>query len=310
MAQVPQRTMGPGQDSRGTIGMPNSRIRQHDFTKITGIGARIDAKLKQAGILTFAQLGRTSVEKLAAVSGYSIEQIEQKDWTGQAKALAPAPAPTASSDEDLRPPDRHNFSVELQLDATSGAVLSSDIRHVRSGDRDSWRGWDGDRLVSFIEVRAGPETRPTTDTTAGEDLPGPVAGPEKDRVPREPSLVGFAQVRADRLLFPGSGPPIASLRLNRLEAYAISASTLDVEVYGQRPPFSKGRLLGRARTRLRREQAITLDVDLLDPASETPLKVFAVLTFLDGTDVDKPPVWVELDDAELTLQSRLSRHQT
>lgn len=289
--------------------MPNSRIRQDDFTKITGIGPRIDAKLKQAGIPTFAQLGRTSVEKLAAISGYSTEQIEQKDWTGQAKALAPAPAPTASSDQGLRPPDRHNFSVELQLDATSRAVLSSDIRHVQSGDRDSWRGWDGDRLVSFIEVRAGPEPRPTTDTTAGEDLPGPVAGPEKDRVPQEPWPVGVAQIRADGLLFPGSGPTIASLSLDRPEAYAISATTLDVEVYGQRPPFSKSRLLGRARTRLRREQTITLDVDLLDPASESQLEVFAVLTFLDGTDVGKPLVWVELEDAELTLQSRLSRHQ-
>lgn len=289
--------------------MPDSRTRQDDFTKITGIGSRIDAKLKQAGIRTFAQLGRTSVEKLAAISGYSTEQIEQKDWVGQAEALTPAP--TAGSNEDLRPPDRHNFSVELQLDATSRAVLSSDIRHVQSGDRDSWRGWDGDRLVSFIEVRAGPETRPTTDTTAGEDLPGPVAGPEKDRVSQEPSPVGFAQIRADGLLFPGSGPTIASLSLDayRLEAYAITATTLDVEVYGQRPPFSKSRLLGRARTPLRREQAIMLDVDLLDPASESQLEVFAVLTFLDGTDVGKPPVWVELADAELTLQSRLFRHQ-
>jgi hypothetical protein len=47
----------------------------------------------------------------------------------------------------------------------------------------------------------------------------------------------------------------------------------------------------------------------LPPASESQLEVFAVLTFLDGTDIGKPPVWVELADAELTLQSRLSRHQ-
>jgi hypothetical protein len=289
--------------------MPRSRIRQVDFTKITGIGPRNDAKLRQAGIRTFAQLGRTSVEKLAAITGYSTEQVEQKEWIDQAKALAPTLAPAASADEDLRPPDRHNFSVELQLDANTRAVLSTDIRHVQSGDRDSWRGWDGDRLVSFIEVRAGPETRHTTDTSAGEDVPGPVAGPEKDRVTQEPSPVGFAQIRADRLLFPCSGPSIASLSLDRLEAYAVSASILEVEVYGQRPPFSKTRLLGRARTPLRSERAITLDIDLLDPASESLLEVFAVLTFLDGTNVGKPPMWVELADAELTLQSQLSRQQ-
>jgi hypothetical protein len=283
--------------------MPRQGTRHDDLTRITGIGPRIEAKLKQAGIRTFAQLGRTSVEKLAAISGYSTERIEQKDWVGQAKALAPAPQ-SATSDEDLRPPGRHNFTVELQHDAPRGAVLSSNIHHVQSGDRDSWRGWDGDRLVSFIEVRARPETPPATDTTAGQDLAAPAPEPKKERVPQGPSLMAFAQIRADRLLFPGSGPTIATLRLDasQLEAHDISATALDVEVYGQRPPFSKSRLLGRARTPLRREHAITLDVDLLDPASESQLEVFAVLTFLDGTDVSKRPVVIELPDAELTLR--------
>jgi hypothetical protein len=291
--------------------MPHPGTRQDDLTRITGIGTRIEAKLKRAGVRTFAQLGQTSVEKLAAISGYSAEQIEQKDWIGQARSLAPAPPPDATSEEDLRPPDRHNFTVELQLDAPSGAVLSSNIHHVQSGDRDSWRGWDGDRLASFIEVRAGPESRPATDSTAGQHQAEPVAGPEEDRVPHGPSPVGFAQIRADRLLFPGSGPTIATLRLDasQLEAHDIWASALEVEVYGQRPPFSKSRLLGRARTPLRGEPAVGLDIDLLDPASESQLEVFAVLTFLDGTEVGNPPVWVELAGAELTLQSRLARNQ-
>jgi hypothetical protein len=291
--------------------MPHPRTRHDDLTKITGIGARIEAKLKQAGIRTFAQLGQTSVEKLAAIAGYSNEQIEQKDWVGQATALARAPAPSAPSDEDLRPPGRHNFTVELQLDAPSGAVLSSNIRHVQSGDRDSWRGWDRDRLVSFVEVRAGPETRAATDTTAGSQLSERPPGPEKDRAPEGPSLTAFAQIRADRLLFPGSGPTMATLRLDasQLEAHDISATAVDVEVYGQRPPFSKSRLLGRARTPLRRRHAITLDVELLDPASESQLEVFAVLTFLDGTDVSKRPILIELPDAALTLQTRLLRQE-
>jgi hypothetical protein len=67
--------------------------------------------------------------------------------------------------------------------------------------------------------------------------------------------------------------------------------------------------LGRGRTSLRGEPAVALDVDLLDPAAESLLEVFAVLTFLDGTDASKPPVSVELADAELTLRSRRSRHQ-
>lgn len=286
--------------------MPNPGTHQDDLTRITGIGARIDAKLKQAGIGTFAQLEQTSVEKLAAISGYSTQQIERKDWISQAKALAPAPPPGATSDEDLRPPGRHNFTVEVLLDAPSGAVLSSQIHHVQSGDRGSWRGWDGDRLASFIEERVGREARRTT--AAGEDLPGPVAAPEKVRGPRGPSPVGFAQIRADRLLFPGSGPTIASLRLNvsQLEAHGISATAVDVEVYGQRPPFGKSRLLGRARAALRGEPAVASDVDLNDPASESQLEVFAILTFVDGTGA--APVWVDLADAELTLHSRLSRH--
>jgi hypothetical protein len=290
--------------------LPDSRIRQDDFTRIRGIGARIDAKLKQAGIRTFAQLGRTSREKLAAISGYSTEQIEQKDWIGQAQALESAPPQVAPSDEDLRPPGRHNFTVELQLDASNRAVLSSNIHHVQSGDRDSWRGWDGDRLVSFVELRAGPLTRAATETTAGNQLPEPAAEAEKDRVPEGPSLTAFAQIRADRLLFPGS-PTIATLRFDasQLKAHDIAASALDVEVYGQRPPFSKSRLLGRGRTSLRGGPAVRLDVDLLDPAADSQLEVFAVLTFLEGTDFGKPSVWVELVEAELTLQSRQSGHQ-
>ena len=290
--------------------MPHARGRQDDLTRIRGIGERVEAKLKQAGVRTFAQLGRTSVQKLAAISGYSSEQIERKDWIGQAQALAPAPPPRATSDEDLRPPDRQNFTVELQLDSPSGAVLSSNIHHVQSGDRESWRGWDSDRLASFIEVRAGSESQPATHSTAGQHQAEPVAGPEKHRVPQGPSPVGFAQIRADRLLFPGSGPMIATLRLDasQLEAHDISASALEVEVYGQRPPFSKSRLLGRARTPIRGESAVDLDVDLLDPASESQLEVFAVLTFFDLTGVGKPPAWVEVA-AELTLKSRLTRQQ-
>jgi hypothetical protein len=201
--------------------------------------------------------------------------------------------------------------MELQLDAPRGAVLSSNIHHVQSGDRDSWRGWDGERLVSFVEVRARPERRPATDTTAGHRLPEPAPEPKKERVPQGPSLVGFTQIHADRLLFPGSGPTTATLRLDasQLEAHHISATALDVEVYGQRPPFSKSRLLGRARTSLRGEPAVRLDIDLLDPASESQLEVFALLTFLDGTDVSKRPVSIELPDAELTLQTRLSRQE-
>jgi hypothetical protein len=301
--------MGPQPRLAGTIGLQDSRNRQDDFTSITGIGPRIDAKLKQAGIRTFAQLGQTSVEKLAAISRYSTEQIEQKDWIGQAQALGPAPPPVATSDADLRPPGRHNFTLELQLDAPNRTVLSSNIHHVQSGDRDSWRGWDGDRLVSFIEVRAGTLTRAASDTTDREHLPGHVVAPGKGRVPEEPSLTAFAQIRADRLLFPGSGPAIATLRFDtsQFEPHDISASGLNVEVYGQRPPFSKSRLLGRGRILLRGEHAVSLDVDLLDPASETQLEVFAVLTFFDGTDAGKVPVWVELADAELTLQSRRFR---
>ena len=299
--------MAPQPRLAGTIDLPDSRIRQDDFTRITGIGPRIDAKLKHAGIRTFTQLGRTSGEKLAAISGYSTEQIDQKDWIGQAQALGPAPPPVATSDEDLRPPGRHNFTVELQLDAPNRTILSSSIHHVQSGDRDSWRGWDGGRLVSFIEVRAGTLTPAATDTTAGENLRGQVVGSAKDRVPEGPSLAAFAQIRADRLLFPGSGPTIAILRFDpsQLEPHGISASALNVEVYGQRPPFSKSYLLGRGRTPLRGEPHVRLDVDLRDPASETQLEVFAVLTFLDGPDAGKRPVRVELADAELTLESRL-----
>lgn len=286
--------------------MPHPRTRQDDLAQITGIGARIEAKLKQAGIRTFAQLGRMSVEKLAAISGYSTDRIRQNDWVGQAKALAPTPQ-GATSDEDLRPPDRHNFTLELQLDAPRGAVLSSNIHHVQSGDRDSWRGWDGERLVSFVEVRAWPDRRPASDTTAVHQLPETAPESKKERVPQGPSPLAFTQIRADRLLFPGSGPTVATVTLDvsELSAHDISPTVMTAEVYGQRPPFSKSRLLGRGRTRLRGENQITLDIDLLDPVADSQLELFAVLTFLDGADV-KSTIPVVLVDARLTFRSLVS----
>jgi hypothetical protein len=291
------------------IVMPAQRKSHDDLTRITGIGAQLHAKLTRAGIRTFTQLGQASVEKLAAASGLSTKRIEDMDWLGQARALAPGQHPPTASEEDLRPPDRHNFTVELQLDATSGAVLSTKVHHVQSGDEDSWRGWSGDRVVSFIEPQAGMTSPIAEETMASHHPPVRAAEPEDRR--HQPSVVAFTQVRATRLWSPGSGSTIATLTLDltELETYLISPTALIVEVYGQRPPFSKTRLLGRVRAALQAQRAVSLDIDLLDPASESLLELFAVLTFLDGSDGVDGPVSFELARAKLTLKSSAAEHQ-
>ena len=185
-------------------------------------------------------------------------------------------------------------------------MVSSTVRHVQSGTTEGWKGWDEERLLSFIKQRGEIDTG-LPESEPGDPLPEePLESGTRDG-PQPVLPVAFTQIRADRLLFPGSGPTVATVTLDvsELSAHDISPTVMTAEVYGQRPPFSKSRLLGRGRTRLRGENQITLDIDLLDPVADSQLELFAVLTFLDGADV-KSTIPVVLVDARLTFRSLVS----
>jgi hypothetical protein len=298
---------------------PRPRSHEDDLTEVKGIGPRTAAKLEQAGIRTYDELADATPDQLAAIAGVSRERVDENDWVGQARALANPPV--VGSVDDARPPGRHNFTVELRLDPTDDTVLTTTIHHVRPRHQgsepdphESWPGWDGDRLLSFIQSRAMAETTPADELAAGRresvvenTMEAPRALARKEVYPPEDSICGgYSEIHAAQLLLPGSGPTLAILRLGvtHPEAEGLSATGVYVEVYGQRPPAGRSYLLGRASATLGGEPPVIVEVELADPASDHPLEVFAVVTFVRGDDLFAGPTGDKLANAELILRTR------
>jgi hypothetical protein len=282
-----------------------ARRNPGELRLIEGIGVQTESKLKQGGIDSVGKLARSSVEKLSQVSGCSVAKIQKEDWIGQARALSARRRTQSTPSAALGPPTRHNFTVELQLEARDRAVVSSTVRHVQSGAMESWKGWDETRLLSFIKQHGGLDAELPMNVTDDDRLP--VEPLESDQRGRPPLVrpVAFAQIHADRLLFPGSEPTVATVTLeaSELEAQLISPAEMAAEVYAQRPPFGKSRLLGRERVVVSGERVIRVDVDLLDPVADSPLELFAVLTFFNASDPGRGTLRVELTQARLTFRS-------
>lgn len=270
--------------------MPSSDKRVDDFSTITGIGDKTRDKLHEAGVRTFAQLAATPVDTLAEVTGFSLEVISEKGWISEAVDLSlQEPADPGSGDE--RPPDRHNFTIERQLETTSDEVLSSRVVHVQSGEQESWRGWDADRLVRFIEQRAiaepdgddvdsgvqAAEVLEVADASEGAASMPSDAG----EAAKPDSIIGVTEVRSSALLFPGSGRTVATLHFDIAELPpALAAATeVHVEVFGRRAPIGKMIPLGRARIPLAEDPVGRASFDLTDPGADVPVEVVATLTF-------------------------------
>jgi len=58
-----------------------------DLERIRGIGPVFAARLRQAGITTFAQLAAADPEELAAIVNLPAERVVEDDWIGQARKL-------------------------------------------------------------------------------------------------------------------------------------------------------------------------------------------------------------------------------
>ena len=121
-----------------------------DFQQIQGIGAAIDRRLHDAGILTYQDLAALTPEQIAAslagVAGLSPARIASQDWAGQARRLAGPAAPPLPSE-----PDQHyaSFHIELLLDVDD-SVRRTKVRHHQSGTDETWAGWDEDRLLALL----------------------------------------------------------------------------------------------------------------------------------------------------------------
>jgi len=120
-----------------------------DFRKIAGIGAALDRRLHDAGILTYHDLAARSPEQIAAcladVARLSSARIASQDWTGQARQLA---GPAASLPSE---PDQHyaSFHIELLLDVDN-CVRRTKVHHHQSDTDFAWPGWDEDRLLALL----------------------------------------------------------------------------------------------------------------------------------------------------------------
>jgi hypothetical protein len=121
-----------------------------DFQQIQGIGAAIDRRLHDAGILTYQDLAALTPEQIAAslagVAGLSPARIASQDWAGQAGRLAGPAAPPLPSEPDQR---YASFHVELLLDVDD-SVRRTKVHHHQSGTDEAWAGWDEGRLLALL----------------------------------------------------------------------------------------------------------------------------------------------------------------
>jgi hypothetical protein len=141
-----------------------------DLKRIKGIGAGVETRLNQAGVLSFDQLAATSPEQisdmLADMIGMSPQKIEDQDWIGQAKQFSTE----AEADEAMKIPasstdQQHyeTFSVKLLVDDDK-QVRRTNIIHVQKGEEENWAGWDEQRLIAFVVEHAA-LTVTTSNTT-------------------------------------------------------------------------------------------------------------------------------------------------
>lgn len=77
MAELEGRAPSEGVESAGD-----------DLVQIVGIGPVFAARLRQAGLTTFAQVAAATPEELAAITEQSVDRVVRDDWIGQAKRLA------------------------------------------------------------------------------------------------------------------------------------------------------------------------------------------------------------------------------
>lgn len=236
--------------------MPTEQRGTDDLTKINGIGDKVATRLHGLGIHTYAQLAAASAEDIAAGvrDGWPITatRVARQRWVEQAARLAadgPVGRDTATSakratrESEVRAaPSRHAFTVEVRLgergDGPTGTakVVATRIVAVENAeDAQQWSGWDGPRLLAFVERHLGiraagaaPADAEEATTAAAADVAG-VAGEAAacEAEPGEAAACGaepgeaasyvqrFGIVAADGCL-PGRSTVLARLRLDRM----------------------------------------------------------------------------------------------
>lgn len=87
--QIVEPTLTNGNDSQDSKEQSNAtEILPDDFTIIKGIGSVLDRRLKEAGIMTFAQLAELTPDRLAEIFDRPLSWILEDDIIGQAGYFA------------------------------------------------------------------------------------------------------------------------------------------------------------------------------------------------------------------------------
>ena len=172
----------PGDPKSSSTGRPGD-----DFRKIDGVGRRFEQRLWDAGIFTYGDLAQRTPEEIAAVlapmAGISPDRI-----ASQARELAGSPP-----EESV--PHQHYaaFHVEFLLQSDN-SVRRTEVRQHQTDARDTWPGWDEERLLSFLRDRIPLPAAPVPATPAPADAPGtePAHAQTGDQEPADagPAAVG------------------------------------------------------------------------------------------------------------------------
>jgi hypothetical protein len=287
-------------------------VDQSDLKMVKGIGVKVEGRLKAAGITNLGQLARTPVNELAAIldgfpGKYNADRIIREDWLSQAAALATVPAADAGEDEPAKRV-RHNFTVEVQLAIAGRDIVSSKIAHVQTGDEATWAGWDRQRIVAFIEDRAG--ARPSAPSAEGgrqaRPAPSPAPAPGADDGDRgdEPGLAlhTFAMVPATGPEVTAGGTVTATLSFDTA-ALALpvgEAAQVKADVYTLRPPPAKSVLVGSAQVDISPGEHVRLQIPCHLPATGDPMGLFGAVQLFAVRKAGRLPTR-GLPNADMTL---------
>ncbi|MFC1463242.1 MAG: helix-hairpin-helix domain-containing protein [Candidatus Brachytrichaceae bacterium NZ_4S206] len=161
--QTPTATGSPGDDD--------------DFKRIPGIGPKVEARLREAGIHTYADLAALAPEKLArllsGMAGLSSKRIESQGWIERARELAHAGQP-AVDDIPAPRPRYASFVIRLAL-SEDGSVRYTEVEDAeRPERRRSWAGWDAPALLQFFIEQAGLRERPSVAPATADSPQAPL----------------------------------------------------------------------------------------------------------------------------------------
>lgn len=225
-----------------------------DLTKIKGVGPLVAARLRDAGILTFAQLvGLTSEEISARVAGLSTKRIAHEKWIKQAQRLASkTESIPPSKRETTREPRQHyaTFTVELLL-STDNNVRRTRVTNIQTNSKESWAGWSEPRLSNFIancanlerpKTSFAPEFPTSHGITQSPEPPAPSSQTTDlfykvhltDSKPKN-VLCGILKVGNLAVIILGTNTPQHSVHANEAFSVRITLDLTDVEVAPSTP---------------------------------------------------------------------------